>query len=94
MWASFNRFELEMTLAQAQSATHSGSCDDDVLALTKEPRIARQLRKFDPAKLALELLEYGAWDDEELADHAQNLQRITWIAAGNITDEACAKGRT
>jgi large repetitive protein len=30
--------------------------------------------------------EYGAWDDKELRDHAQNLQRILWLACGDIVD--------
>ena len=35
-----------------------------------------------------ELAEYGAWDSAELADDAQNRQRIVWIAAANITEGA------
>lgn len=81
-----DRIELQMTKRQAQSASHSGSCDEGVLALSDEPKIARQLAKIDPQTLAAELKEYGAWDDEDLADHEQNLQRILWIAAGDIVD--------
>ena len=37
--------------------------------------------------------EYGAWDDEERTDHDQNLQRILWLAAGDITEqEGCDCG--
>jgi hypothetical protein len=85
---SSGRIELEMSTAQAQSASHSGSCDDDVMALSREPCIAEQIAKIDPALLAKELSEYGAWDETELADHGQNLQRLVWIAAGDIADEA------
>lgn len=87
MWASFNRFEIQMTLAQAESASHPGPCDRDVEDLIRIPAIARQLRKLDPATLADELREYGAWSDEELSDHAENCLRIVWIAAGNIVEE-------
>lgn len=86
MFATFNRFELQMTRAQAASASHSGRCDAEVAALVKHPRIARQLRKLDPKVLADELREYGAWDELELANHADNLHRIVWIAAGNIAE--------
>lgn len=88
MWfsTSSGRIELQMTLAQAQSASHQGQCDDDVATLSKHPKIARQLAKIDPALLAAELQEYGAWDDTELSDHAQNLQRILWLAAGDIVE--------
>lgn len=37
-WSSGSgRIELKMTLAQAQSASHSGSCDEDVQALSQIP---------------------------------------------------------
>lgn len=86
MFAHFNSFELQMTKAQAQSASHQGQCDDDVKALTQDPKIRRQLDKIPPEKIAAELKEYGAWDESELSDHAQNRRRIVWIAAGNIVD--------
>ena len=46
MWAAFNRFELNITKAQVLSAYHSGAMDDDIAALAKVPRIARQLKKL------------------------------------------------
>lgn len=86
-WSSSSgRIELKLTRAQAAACSHPGPCDADVFALSKAPAIARQLRKLDPATLAAELREHGAWDDTELADHAQNLQRVLWIAAGDISD--------
>lgn len=86
MFATFNRFEIQMTKAQAQSASHPGPCDADVEELIKVPAISRQLAKIEPSKLAEELVEYGAWDAEELADHDANKRRIVWIAACNITE--------
>ncbi len=88
MWftTSSGRIELQMTKDQARGASHQGQCDDDVKALSEVPAIARQLVKIDPALLRDELREYGAWDDDELQDHAQNLQRILWLAAGDIVD--------
>lgn len=77
-------FYIEMTKEQARSASHPGRCDADVAALARVPKIARQLAKLDPHTLAQELWEYGAWNDEELSDHNDNLQRILWIAAGDI----------
>ena len=86
MFAQFNSFELQMTKAQAHYASHQGRCDDDVEALTQDPKIRRQLDKIPPEKIAAELEEYGAWDEKELSDHAKNRRRIVWIAAGNIVD--------
>ena len=90
MWfiSSSGRIEIQITLAQAQSASHQGECDADVAALAQIPQIKRQLAKIDPATLIAELLEYGAWDAEELQDHEQNLQRILWLAAGDIVENA------
>lgn len=84
MWASFERFELQMTWEAAQSCSHSGACDDDVGHWS--PRITRP-DTCTPTALAAELKEYGAWDKTELADDAANWQRIVWLAAGRITDE-------
>lgn len=83
------RIELNITKAQAEACSHAGPCDRDVKALSDVPAIARQLRKIDPALLASELGEYGAWNSEELKDHAQNLQRMLWIACGDILDGNC-----
>lgn len=80
--------EIQMTLEQAHSASHQGQCDKDVLALSRVPEIKAQLDAIDPEVLKSELREYGAWDKDELADHAQNLQRILWLAAGDIIDNA------
>ncbi len=83
--ASFNRFELKMTIAQALSASHQGQCDAEVAALVTE--LDDQLCALDPDDIRAEVGETGAWDDEELKDDTQNRQRIVWVAAGNIKDE-------
>lgn len=80
------RIELQMTWEQAQSVSHSGQCDEDVEELSKVPEIKAQLDKLDSALLSSELKEYGAWDETECANHNQNLQRILWLAGGDITD--------
>ena len=86
MWASFNRFELQMTMTQAQSASHQGECINDVEVLLQDPRIKRQFKKIDPKAIRIELQEYGAWDDNELADDIENQKRILWIAACDIVE--------
>ena len=88
MWytSSDGRINLQMTKAQAQSAMHPGDCEHDVRALMQEPKIARQLRKLNPEDVKRELDGYGAWDDDELADHEMNLVRLVWLAAGDILE--------
>jgi hypothetical protein len=89
LWASTSggRIELSMSLEQVQSASHPGPCDMDVLALSRVPEIAKQLADIEPAVLRVELREYGAWDESQLADHRENLQRIVWLLANDIADE-------
>ena len=65
---------------------HPGPCDAEVSAGSEVPYISEQLAKLDPEDLRQELEQYGAWDAEELANHAQNLQRILWIAAWDIVE--------
>ena len=93
MYASFNRFEIKLTLAQARACGHQGQCDADVAELLTQPGIRKQLEKIDPVKLKGELSEYGAWDDAELEDMEANYARILWIAANDIVEEAAEKGR-
>ena len=92
-WASTSsgRIEIQMSLDEARSASHQGQCDDDVKALSELPHIAAQLAEIDPALLAKELAEYGAWDETELADHDQNLQRLLWSMAGDIVENENSK---
>lgn len=89
MWwsTSSGRIELNITKAQAARGSHQGQCHEDVQALMRVPTIRRQLQKIEPALLAAELKEYGAWDDAELADHTANLGRLVWIACGDIQEE-------
>jgi hypothetical protein len=87
MWTSFNRFELNITKAQVLATWHPGAMDDDIAALAKVPRIARQLKKLDPEQVRLELAGYGAWNDDDLQDHAQNLQRVLWLGVCDIWEE-------
>lgn len=71
-------------LDQCRQCAHPGPCDLDVADLSTDPAIAAQLAAIDAADLARELKDYGAWDETELADHAQNLQRVLWLAACDV----------
>jgi hypothetical protein len=79
--------EIELTWDQACQGSHQGQCDVDIAELRKVPEIAVQLGKIDRDTLRKELDEYGAWDEDELKDHDQNLNRILWLACGDIVEE-------
>ena len=82
--AYFNRFTIEMPQEAAEACSHQGACDEDVAWWA--PRITRPA-EATPKRLRAELNEYGAWEDDELADDDVNWLRIVWIAAGNIKEE-------
>lgn len=80
------RIELHLTLRMADSVTHPGQCDADVLALSHVPEVRSQLNALLPECVRRELREYGTWSESELQDDEQNLQRLLWVAAGSIAD--------
>ena len=80
---SSGRIELQMTMSQAESMSHSGQCDSDVAAGRELPSLAKQLATIDPDTLKTELKEYG-FDD--LSDHESNLDRLLWLAACDIRE--------
>lgn len=91
-WASScGGLELQITKAQAATCSHTGPCDADVLWLSKQPKIGRQLAKLDPGTVRQHLDDYGAWDDADLDDHEQNLRRLLWCACCDIAEEVAAK---
>lgn len=79
------RIEIHMTKEQAESVFHSGHCDADVAALI--PQLKEQLDNIHPLILAAELKEYGCWNDKELANHADNLERLVWIAGSDLAEQ-------
>lgn len=88
MWftSSDGRIQLNITKAQAEKGSHQGRCDADIEELRKVPTIRRQLAKLNPVDVKNELREYGAWDDAELDDREQNLNRLLWLACGDIVE--------
>lgn len=78
---------ITLPLDVVKNCSHSGPCDEDIKRAMELPEIKAELAEIDPEQLRKELAEYGAWDDKELSDHTENLERILWIAAGNISDE-------
>ena len=78
--------ELELTMDQAKQGCHQGACDDDIAGLRTVPAIKSQLDKINQTDLEDTLREFGAWDDKELANREHSLDRILWLACGDIVD--------
>ena len=84
-WASFNRFELRLPGAAVNDIAQSGS-NDEAVALWASKVCNEWPERATPDAIRAELKEYGAWDETELADDAENWERLLWIAAHNIVD--------
>lgn len=90
MWytSSSGRIELNIPKRVAFDCYHSGDCGPHVAwARQHERKVERQLMKVNPEILRAELREYGAWDEDELSDHETNLNRLLWLACGDIVEE-------
>jgi hypothetical protein len=87
-------FELNIKASDADAGCPGGmDAEEGVRYLMGLPYIARQLKKLSPEKVRLELKEYGAWDEDELADHDKNLMRVVWISCCNLKEELEEKRR-
>lgn len=90
--AYFERFVIELEENDALSGSHPGPYDDDIKALLELPYIKAQFDDIlKPDDIQDELRDYGAWDDDELANDDDNQERILWIACGNVRDELAEK---
>lgn len=86
MYWTGNYVELQLTKTHAAIGGHPGPCDADIAYLRRLPAIRRTLNRLEPEQVRKELKDYGAWDETELSDHDENLNRMLWIACGDITE--------
>ena len=86
-WSSSSgRIELQFQPEDVAGVCHPGDNLPAVLALCQQPHVAAQLAKLDPDAVRTELREYGAWDEDELENHADNLHRLVWIACWDLKE--------
>lgn len=94
MYATFERFELELTEEQALSvAVGSRDAMPAVEVVLQDPKVTTQLEAIGPEKIRKELYEYGDWSNFTLCDALANRRRIVWLAGGNIRDEMSQRPR-
>lgn len=77
---------IELSPEIAAKCSHMGDCEQDVIEAMQLPEVQQELNRINPDQLRKELKEYGAWDEEQRADHHENLIRILWLAACSITE--------
>lgn len=81
------RIELTFHQEDITHVCHRGANDPYVEDVVRLPRVRDQLVKLDPELVRNTLREYGAWDDDELTDHVQNLHRLVWIALWDCKED-------
>ena len=88
MEAPFNYIteSLNITKAVANECSKSGNNEYSVNYYMNLPKYRKQLDKLNKESVRAELNDLGAWEDEELKNHEDNLQRLFWLACGNIMD--------
>jgi len=80
-------YVLKLTRDCIEECSHAGRCDDDVAHWLTVPRIACQLNTIPVEYIASYLKTFGAWDEEELADHEQNKARLLWSACNTAKEQ-------
>jgi len=78
--------DLKLTYSDAQSVALSGDMENNVIELMEKKYVKRQLDLINPKQLAKELNDYGAWDDDELKNHKENLKRWVWLSGCDIVE--------
>jgi hypothetical protein len=87
-WSSSSgRIELQIPLKWADAIHQPGPADGTVAEARRDPFIEAQLDKISDDDLKEELSGYGAWDEEDLADREDNLDRLLWIAACDVDEQ-------
>lgn len=86
--AYFNYIDgIELPQWVIDSCPQTGDCTNAIREFMQDSEVMQELLKIDVEQLKKELYEYGAWDNDELSNHAENLERILWIAIGQIWGE-------
>jgi len=87
--SSSGRIELALLLEDAETGYHSGMCDDDIAYLRTAPYIAEQLKALDENTVREEVEQWSDWD---VSDTDESLNRLLWIACGDIVEEQFIRG--
>lgn len=76
-----NYLELEVPREFLELIPEMGDAQDSLDAILDNTSYLKYLSHIDAQKLRLELEDYGAWDEQELGDHTENIKRFLWVKA-------------
>lgn len=86
-WSSSSGLiELELKVSTIDACSSSGPCLTAVQLELEEEYIQDQVKDIDPELLRRELSEYACWDEYDLTNHEENLEKLLWIASGDVYD--------
>jgi len=85
-WYGNYGVSIRLTKADALNVSQAGDMSSQVCDLLQKGYVKKQADKIDPVALCDELRDYGAWDNDQLQDHKANLERLVWIAGGDIRE--------
>lgn len=74
-----NYLELEVPTFIVDLVPISGRADEAIDSIVSDTKVKPYLNNIDKEALRNELKEYGAWTNEELQDHQENIKRYLWI---------------
>jgi hypothetical protein len=78
--------DLRLKPQDIENCSGSGDVTQAVKEVSQMPYVKKQTAKFEPTQLRKELKEYGAWDEDELNNHQENIQRWIWLSACDISE--------
>jgi hypothetical protein len=80
----YNSIEVSLPIELLEDCHHQGECYEDCERWGEE--VEKELQSISDKDLVNHLLEYGAWEEEELQNRKENLIKFLWIAAGDYQD--------
>lgn len=87
IFLSGNYLELEVPTFIIDLVPISGRADEVIESIVSDNKVKPYLNNIDKEALRNELKEYGAWANEELLDHNENIKRFLWIKVSDYRDE-------
>lgn len=82
-----NYLELEVPEFIVDVVPISGRADEAIDSIVSDDTVKPYLSNIDEESLRIELKEYGAWTNEELQDHQENIKRYLWIKILDYREE-------
>lgn len=84
--SSCGRIEIPLFKSEYTSVPVSGRADESIAALIKQPKIINRFDKYADELIVKILVEYGAWEPQELTNRKENIERILWIACLDLQE--------